>query len=113
MNNEAAIHELVSGEYIKGDKPLQTFGELGHGYALYPSIYLDLKKMAFRAFLDSEGVGVGGGNFNQYLLVVKSEGLYPKKFTVWDSHSTYFGVLAEYGLIGFFDCLRNSHIPLP
>ena len=100
-NNGAAIHELVSGEYIKGDKPLLTFGELDYGYALYPSIYLDLKKMAFRAFLDSGGMGVGGGNFNQYLLMAKSEGLYPEKFTVWDPHSTYFGVLAEHGLIGF------------
>lgn len=100
-NNGAAIHELVSGEYIKGDKPLLNFGELDYGYALYPSIYLDLKKMAFRAFLDSEGMGLGGGNFNQYLLVMKSEGLYPEKFTAWDPHSTYFGELAEHGLIGF------------
>ena len=100
-NNGAAIHELVSGEYIKGEKPLITFGESNNGYAIYPSIYLELKKMAFRAFLDSGGVGVGGGNFNQYLSVLKSDGLYPEKFTFWDPHSTYFGVLAEHGLLGF------------
>jgi hypothetical protein len=99
-NNGTAIHELVSGEYIKGEKPLFMFGEPNNGYAIYPSIYLELKEMAFRAFLDSGGVGVGGGNFNQYLSVLKSEGLYPEKFTAWDPHSTYFGVLAEHGLIG-------------
>jgi O-antigen ligase len=100
-NNEAAIHELVGGEYIKGEKPLFTFGESNNGFAIYPSIYLELKRMAFRAFLDSGGVGVGGGNFNQYLSVLKNEGLYPEKFTSWDPHSTYFGVLAEHGLVGF------------
>lgn len=100
-NNGAFIHELVSGEYIKGETPLFTIGESNNGYAIYPSIYLELKKMAFLAFLDSGGVGVGGGNFNQYLSVLKSQGLYPEKFTSWDPHSTYFGLLAEHGLFGF------------
>ena len=100
-NNEVAIRELVSGEYIKGGKPLLTFGGPDNGYALYPSIYFELKKSAFRAFLDSKGMGLGGGSFNQYLSLLKSEGLYPTKFTEWDPHSTYFGVLAEHGLIGF------------
>lgn len=100
-NKEAAVLELVGGGYIKGDRPLFILGHTDTGYAFYPSIYIELKKAACLAFLDSRGLGIGGGNFNQYLSVLKGRGLYPEKFTVWDPHSTYFGVLAEHGLIGF------------
>lgn len=100
-NKEAAIRELVRGEYIKGDRAWLNFGHPDTGYTFYPSIYLELKKAALLAFVDSGGLGVGGGNFNQYLSALKGEGLYPEKFQAWDPHSTYFGVLAEHGLIGF------------
>lgn len=100
-NNESAIRQLVAGEYIKGDEPWLTVGSAGHGYALYPSIYLELKAAALQVFLDSGARGVGGGNFNRSLAALKERGIYPKEFNAWDPHSTYFGSLAEYGLIGF------------
>jgi len=100
-NNDEAIRQLVIGEYIKDGKPFVTLGEPYNDYALYPSIYFELKKAALLAFLDSRGIGVGGGNFNQYLSQLKSQGQYPANFTEWDPHSTYLGTLAEHGLIGF------------
>jgi hypothetical protein len=100
-NNLNDINLMIRGEYIIGDNPILIFGKPDGGYVLFPSIYLELKKIAFHAFLDSWGLGIGGGNFNQYLFLLKGGGLYPEKFTEWDPHSTYFGTIAEYGLIGF------------
>ncbi len=100
-NNDEAIRQLVFGEYIKGGNPFITVGKPNNDYALFPSIYFELKKAALHAFLDSPVLGIGGGNFNQYLSLLKSEGQYPAKFTEWDPHSTYLGALAEHGWIGF------------
>jgi hypothetical protein len=99
--NDQAIRQLVSGEYIKGDNPYFTIGKINNEYGLFPSIYLELKMAALKAFFDRPILGVGGGNFNQYLSLLKSEGQYPSEFTEWDPHSTYLGTLAEHGWIGF------------
>jgi len=62
--------------------------------------YLRLKRMALQAFLDTRGVGVGGGQFANYVEVQKEVRKYPSDMLSYDPHSTYFGILAEAGVMG-------------
>jgi len=95
--NEAAVQKHA-GLFILADRPLLAIGDPDTGIGLYPGLYLELKKAALLAFEDSKGLGLGGGNFNEYL---KGNALFHKDATGWDPHSTYFGALAEHGIIGF------------
>jgi hypothetical protein len=100
-NNEYAINNLINGQYISGlTPPVTTFSTLKHDYIIYKSIYYELKIAAVRIFNESRSFGVGAGNFNESLSLLKDKHAYPKNFTSWDPHSTYFGALSEQGILG-------------
>ena len=61
---------------------------------------IHLKRMALRAFQDSYGLGVGGGQFMEYVETQQKAGNYPPDIPAYEPHSSYFGALAETGITG-------------
>ena len=99
--NEFAMNNLINGQYIIGSTPpVSIFSILNHDYVIYKSIYYELKIAAIRIFNESNSLGVGAGNFNESLSLLKDRNIYPRNFTSWDPHSTYFGTLSEQGILG-------------
>ena len=80
------------------------FEELGNSYLLR-TCYGVLKEMNIVAFFRYPLLGVGGGNFSNYIKQLKTEGIYPKYLSDFDPLSTYFGALSELGIIGFIALL--------
>ena len=78
----------------------QPFQELENSYLLR-TCYGVLKDMNMIAFFRHPLVGVGGGNFSDYIKQLKNEGIYPTYLSNFDPLSTYFGALSELGTIGF------------
>ena len=99
-NNEYAMNNLINGQYIIGTTQPVSIFSLNHDYVIYKSIYYELKIAAVRIFNESNSLGVGAGNFNESLSLLKDRSIYPKNFTSWDPHSTYFGALSEQGILG-------------
>ncbi len=63
--------------------------------------YLTLKKIEIDLFLKNPFFGIGSGKFNSKLDYYRFKNIYPQKMPNFDPHSTYFGLLAENGLIQF------------
>lgn len=63
--------------------------------------YLLLKKIAVDIFIEHPILGVGNGAFIDKTKLWGEEGRLPKDYFVYDPHSTFFGSLAEGGMIGF------------
>ena len=78
----------------------QPFAEFKNQYLLR-TCYGVLKEMDMIAFFRNPLVGVGGGNFSDYIKQLKTEGIYPTYLSDFDPLSTYFGALSEIGFIGF------------
>ncbi len=70
-------------------------------HTIYNTLYAQLKLASWEAFLENPITGVGGGNTNGYNLEKVNQGLLPSSLRHYDPHSTVFGVLAEFGFIGF------------
>ena len=68
---------------------------------IYPSSYFYNKIASFNAFSSSYLFGIGPGNYNLYIEYLKKINMHPLNFPSWDPHSTFFGTLAENGIIGF------------
>ena len=74
---------------------------VGNGsFKVCSTTYLRLKEVALAAFIDTKGKGVGGGQFAKFIDSQKKEGEYPIDLPSYDPHSSYFGLLAEAGIIG-------------
>jgi hypothetical protein len=69
-------------------------------YEICATTYWQLKKTALQAFRDTDGMGVGGGQFIDYVAAQQRAGKYPSDMLTYDPHSTYFGLLAEAGIFG-------------
>ncbi|MFA5142558.1 MAG: O-antigen ligase family protein [Candidatus Omnitrophota bacterium] len=63
--------------------------------------YFLLKKYALKIFAERPLFGVGGGAFIDKMKIYEDEGRAPKGYFLYDPHSTFFGSLAEGGMIGF------------
>lgn len=71
-----------------------------YGGELCYTTYWLLKEKAVEAFVESKGLGVGGGQFTVYLNRQQALGEYPVELTAKEPHSSYFGLLAETGILG-------------
>ena len=87
--------ELLKGDYIAGPALTETAY-----YSIYPSQYWSLKEISIKAIGQSFPWGLGSGKFNEYAHELKNNDLYPTHVPYPDPHSTYFGILAENGLLG-------------
>jgi len=63
--------------------------------------YWMLKKAIWTTFGEAPLVGVGPGMFRQHLAGLQEDGRYPGDLPLYDPHSTFFGLLAELGLMGW------------
>jgi hypothetical protein len=88
-------YELLKGDYIAGPALTETAY-----YSIYPSQYWSLKEISIKAIGQSFPWGLGSGKFNEYAHELKNNDLYPTHVPYPDPHSTYFGILAENGLLG-------------
>ena len=52
------------------------------------------------SFSNNPLFGVGIGNYNLFIDELKTFNNFPLNFPNWDPHSTYFGELAEKGILG-------------
>ncbi len=95
---------LIKEGYIS-DHPLVTFPLRGKNYGVYPTNYAHNKNASVEALKSSKGLGVGGGNYNAFIQKLQSQGKHPHWFPPWDPHSTYFGALAELGVLGLIGVL--------
>lgn len=68
---------------------------------LYASMHYRMNQEAWQAFLSAPFIGIGFGDFTNWIDQRKEQGLYPKNKISYGPHSLYLGVLAESGLIGF------------
>lgn len=63
--------------------------------------YYALKKASCIIFKEHPFFGVGLTNYNKELCQLKYKGKYPNHLPEYDPHSSYFGLLAELGIVGF------------
>jgi O-antigen ligase len=68
----------------------------------YRSVYFELKITALELFYRFPLYGIGDGNFYGYLTENQYRLAYPIFFPPYNPHSTYFGLLSETGIVGFF-----------
>ncbi len=78
--------------------------KIGEKEALKTCYYLN-KKIAIDLVSTHPLLGIGTGNFNDEVEKRKSQNRYPSNFLSYDPHSTYFGALAETGVLGFVTLL--------
>ncbi|MCF8237509.1 MAG: hypothetical protein K9I85_05095 [Saprospiraceae bacterium] len=76
-----------------------TLLHIGHTRILETS-YLTLKRTAFRIGSAKPWFGIGPGNFQEKVALLKKEGLYPAHLPVYEPHSTWMGGFAELGVVG-------------
>ena len=72
---------------------------------IYPTSYFYNKIASLEAFTQNIFFGVGIGNYNIFINELKFLNIHPNNFPSWDPHSTYFGELAEKGIIGIVSLL--------
>jgi len=90
-SNNSINFEIISNEKIYNN----------HNISIYKTIYLIRKELLLTNFEENLIWGLGAGNTNKELVKFQNEGKYPKSFdSNCDPVSTYFGVLAETGIIG-------------
>lgn len=78
---------------------------LDKNYLLAPTPYWILKGTSIEIGKRHLPFGIGSGQSNTYLSVLKKEGYYPASFSFFDPHSTYFGAFAEVGILGLLSLL--------
>jgi O-antigen ligase len=87
--------ETLKGDYIAGNQVIETAS-----YSVYPSQYWSLKEISFEVISQSFPWGFGPGKFNDFAHELKKNDAFPTHVPYPDPHSTYFGTLAENGLLG-------------
>lgn len=91
----------VSSSYLGGtdytsERILYTSGEI----QLIETSYLALKRAAYSIGTANPWLGVGPGQFNNYLAKVVNDRMYPIHLPIYDPHSTWWGSFAETGILG-------------
>ncbi|MCB0635376.1 MAG: O-antigen ligase family protein [Lewinella sp.] len=87
--------EVMSQTYTTG----AVLWENEHWQAL-ETTHLRLNRIAWQAWREAPLAGIGAGRFPAYLAEARAKGQYPQDLPVYGPHSTYFGWLAENGLLG-------------
>ena len=98
--DDPGIPGLVKSAFI-ADEPLARWGPR----LLMPTNYLINKRASLIAGRRSFPWGLGPGNYNAFIGKLQAEGRHPAHFHQWDPHSTYFGALAELGVLGLLAVL--------
>ena len=99
------VSALVEANYIT-PAALWTFTLGDTTYGAYPTNYLYNKRASLLAFTRSDMWGVGGGgDYNAFVGELQAQGEHPDNFGQYDPHSTYFGALAELGIVGLLGVL--------
>ena len=96
------LSEKDANYAILKEKPYLVRQSLLHlpGFEFVKTTNLELKAQAMQAFRSSHGMGVGGGQFINFISAQQEKGAYPAYLPVYEPHSTYFGLLAEAGVLG-------------
>lgn len=94
-NRPLADSYLAGTEYTAG-RVLATMGS----WQLVETTYLTLKQAALTVAGAHPWWGVGPGQFNAALEQLQTIGDYPAGLPAYDPHSTWWGALAETGLVG-------------
>ncbi len=89
-------NEMMQQTYFSGKLIRET-----ESYRIFETTHLALKRNAWEAFRQNPFLGIGGGAFPSFLREQQENGGYPSGLPIYSPHSTYFGTLAEYGIIGF------------
>lgn len=87
---------LIQKAYTE-DEP---FAEIQGKYLIATNYWIN-KRSSLIAGSRNIPFGVGPGGQNEFVGQLKEEGKYPKFFTNYDPHSTYFGAFGELGIVGF------------
>ena len=91
------VHDsYLAGTPYTSERVLFTAGR----FQVVETSYSALKRAGWIIGRNHPLVGVGPGNFNQYLPVLKEQGEYPKRLPDYDPHSTWMGGFSETGLLG-------------
>lgn len=101
VSRHAEDREIILQQTYVTGKALATI----HNMEILETTYFRLKKMAWKAFTAHKAFGIGGGTFMAYVEAGKKSGDYPANLPKYEPHSSYFGLLAEYGIIGFLGFL--------
>lgn len=94
-NRPYIIHMYAFGE------PVAKAG----GYDVYSTSYTVNKKAALEIFKQSPVLGIGSSNYIPKIREMKERDMYPSSCNYMQPHSTYTGVLARFGMIGFLGLL--------
>ncbi|MCP4395914.1 MAG: hypothetical protein GY801_01190 [bacterium] len=103
-NDPEALAGFYEKSYISLE-PLWNFRLYGVNYAVYATNYLHNKFSSLHAIVSSRGWGVGPGGYNAFIGELQALGKHPASFPQWDPHSTYFGILAELGILGLAELM--------
>ena len=95
----STVAALSDAGLVQSD-PVWTVRVAGRTYGIYATNYLYNKRASVLAFVDTQGLGVGPGNYNQFVGTLQNQGRHPVTFPRRDPHSTYFGVAATLGILG-------------
>jgi hypothetical protein len=91
-----------SGSYLEGAE--YSSGKIvwrGEHFQLLETSYTAIKKAAWSVMTEHPLVGVGADQFPAYLPGEKAKGVYPEHLPDYIPHSTWFGAMAETGVLGF------------
>ena len=102
---EVAGTVLAREEYTSG----RVVGRAG-GLQMLETTYTSLKRAAWIMFRENWLLGVGADQFHERLPELAARGLYPAHLPDYNPHSTWFGALAQSGLVGFFGLLSFAVI---
>lgn len=94
---DSQYKQLNAVSYLQGT---QLYHPLS-GVTCRASTYTLLKEQAIGFFRQHPFIGLGSGQFATGIRQQQATGAYPAAAPVYAPHSTYFGILAENGLVGF------------
>jgi hypothetical protein len=97
IKNDAGLLEKIKTERFFSNNKKAAIGN----YAIYASTYRILYEKSMDVFTKNPLLGVGSGQFPAEFEKYKNAGLAPKHLPNYQPHSSYWGTLAENGLIGF------------
>lgn len=97
LTENQADHSVVLNQSYATTNLITRIGDK----EVYESMHYRLNKEAVIAFCAAPVLGIGPGQFIDYLEKRKLEGCYPNNKRAYAPHSLYLGVLAQSGLLGF------------
>ena len=94
------VHDYTEGEltgvvYNSGNVVVRT-----PTFQLTETSYTSIKRGCLAAFRANPLLGIGPDQLEHFMPTAKAEGVYPVHLPNYTPHSTYFGAIAETGLLG-------------